>query len=105
MIGNCKPRRKKNGDIRRAGKDEEKRKLSNLEVSALVRGCMGLSFGLGPATDRQDAIAFMRGAVKHGVTFFDTAQVDGPFTNEGVGEPLAPFHDHVAITTSLANDR
>jgi hypothetical protein len=67
---------------------------SGLEVSALGLGCMGLSFGLGPATDRQQAIALIRAAVERGVTLFDTAQVYGPFTSEAlVGEALAPFRD------------
>src|SRR5690606_308577 len=73
---------------------------SGLEVSALGLGCMGLSFGLGPAVDRREGIALIRGAVERGVTFFDTAQVYGPFTNEElVGEALAPFRDQVVIAT------
>jgi len=80
----------------------DKRKIGHLEVSALGLGCMGLSFGLGPATDRDDAIALIRGAVERGVTFFDTAQVYGPFTNEEVvGEALAPFRDRVVIATKF----
>jgi aryl-alcohol dehydrogenase-like predicted oxidoreductase len=82
----------------------EKRGLgqSNLEVSALGLGCMGLSFGLGPAIDRQQAITLIRTAVERGVTFFDTAQVYGPFTNEElVGEALAPFRDQVVIATKF----
>jgi aryl-alcohol dehydrogenase-like predicted oxidoreductase len=82
----------------------QKRKLgsSDLEVSALGLGCMGLSFGLGPSTDRQQAIALLRAAVERGVTFFDTAQVYGPFTNEElVGEALAPFRDQVVIATKF----
>src|SRR5689334_19974392 len=75
---------------------------SGLEVSALGLGCMGLSFGLGPATDRTSAIALIRAAVERGVTFFDTAQVYGPFTNEEVvGEALAPFRDQVVIATKF----
>ncbi len=75
---------------------------SGLEVSALGLGCMGLSFGLGPATDRPDAIALIRAAVDGGVTLFDTAQVYGPFTNEEVvGEALAPFRGQVAIATKF----
>jgi aryl-alcohol dehydrogenase-like predicted oxidoreductase len=62
----------------------QKRKIGSLEVSALGLGCMGLNFGYGPATDAQDAIALLRGAVERGVTFFDAAQVYGPFTNEEV---------------------
>src|SRR5215216_1948220 len=80
-----------------------KRKLgSNLEVSTLGLGCMGLSFGYGPATEKQDAIALIRSAVESGVTFFDTAEVYGPFANEElVGEALAPFRDQVLIATKF----
>ena len=75
---------------------------SGLEVSALGLGCMGLSYGLGPATDRKDAIALIRAAVDRGVTFFDTAQVYGPFTNEElVGEALEPMRDQVVIATKF----
>ena len=71
---------------------------SNLEVSAIGLGCMGLSFGLGPAVDRKEGISLIRAAVERGITFFDTAEVYGPFTNEElVGEALAPFRDHVMI--------
>ena len=82
----------------------QKRKLgkSNLEVSDLGLGCMGLSFGLGPAVDKKDGIALIRAAVERGVTFFDTAEVYGPFTNEGLlGEALAPFREQVAIATKF----
>jgi aryl-alcohol dehydrogenase-like predicted oxidoreductase len=82
----------------------QKRKLgkSGLEVSALGLGCMGLSFGFGPAVDKKDGIALIRGAVERGVTFFDTAEVYGPFTNEElVGEALAPFRKQVAIATKF----
>lgn len=82
----------------------QKRKLGNsgLEVSALGLGCMGISFGLGPAMDRQDGIALIRAAVESGVTFFDTAEVYGPFTNEEVvGEALAPYRDQVVIATKF----
>src|SRR3954447_3688767 len=82
----------------------QKRNLGNsgLEVSALGLGCMGLSFGLGPAVDRRDGIALIRAAVERGVTFFDTAQVYGPFTNEElVGEALAPFRGQVVIATKF----
>jgi aryl-alcohol dehydrogenase-like predicted oxidoreductase len=73
-----------------------------LEVSTLGLGCMGLSFGLGPAVLRRDAIALIRAAVERGVTFFDTAQVYGPFTNEElVGEALAPFRGQVVIATKF----
>src|SRR6185503_7006836 len=81
----------------------KKRRLANdLEVSAIGRGCMGLSFGLGPAAERQDAIALIRSAVERGVTFFDTAEAYGPFANEElVGEALAPFRDQVAVATKF----
>jgi aryl-alcohol dehydrogenase-like predicted oxidoreductase len=82
----------------------EKRKLgkSNLEVSALGLGCMGMSFGLGPAGDKQEMIAVIRAAIERGVTFFDTAEVYGPFTNEElVGEALAPFREQVVIATKF----
>jgi len=82
----------------------QKRKLgkSNLEVSAIGLGCMGLSFGLGPAVDKKDGIALIRAAVERGVTFFDTAEVYGPFTNEElVGEALAPVRDQVVIATKF----
>jgi aryl-alcohol dehydrogenase-like predicted oxidoreductase len=84
-----------------------KRKLgtSNLEVSAIGLGCMGMSFGLGPAADRQEMIALIRTAVERGVTFFDTAEAYGPFTNEElVGEALAPFRGKVAIATKFGFD-
>src|SRR5437660_9686281 len=82
----------------------QKRKLgkSNLQVSALGLGCMGLSFGYGPAVDKQQGISLIRAAVERGVTFFDTAEVYGPFTNEElVGEALAPFRDQVVIATKF----
>ena len=82
----------------------QKRKLGNsgLEVSAIGLGCMGLSFGYGPAVDKQEGIALIRAAVERGVTFFDTAEVYGPFTNEElVGEALAPFRDQVVIATKF----
>jgi aryl-alcohol dehydrogenase-like predicted oxidoreductase len=85
----------------------QKRKLgkSNLEVSALGLGCMGMSFGYGPAGDKQDMIAVIRSAVEQGVTFFDTAEVYGPFTNEElVGEALAPFRSQVVIATKFGFD-
>src|SRR5271163_4121796 len=81
-----------------------KRKLgtSNLEVSAIGLGCMGMSFSYGPAMDRQDAISLIRTAVERGVTFFDTAEVYGPFRNEElVGEALAPFRGQVVIATKF----
>src|SRR6202041_4055375 len=82
----------------------QKRKLGNgnLEVSAIGLGCMGMSFGLGPAMDKKDGISLIRAAVERGVTFFDTAEVYGPFTNEElVGEALAPFRDRVVIATKF----
>ena len=75
---------------------------SGLEVSAIGLGCMGMSFGYGPAQDRQEMIALIRKAVEEGVTFFDTAEVYGPFTNEElVGEALAPFSGQVVIATKF----
>jgi aryl-alcohol dehydrogenase-like predicted oxidoreductase len=82
----------------------QKRKLgkSNLEVSAMGLGCMGLSFAYGPAVSKQDGIALIRAAVERGVTFFDTAEIYGPFANEElVGEALAPFRKNVAIATKF----
>jgi aryl-alcohol dehydrogenase-like predicted oxidoreductase len=82
----------------------QKRKLgkSGLEVSALGLGCMGMSFGYGPAADKQEMISLIRTAVERGVTFFDTAEIYGPFTNEElVGEALAPFRGHVVIATKF----
>ena len=81
----------------------QKRKLgSNLEVSAIGLGCMGLSFGYGPAVDKQEGIALIRSAVERGVTFFDTAEVYGPYTNEEiVGEALQPVRDDVVIATKF----
>jgi aryl-alcohol dehydrogenase-like predicted oxidoreductase len=85
-------------------KEMQKRKLgrSGLEVSALGFGCMGLSFGYGPAVDQQEGVKVIRAAVDLGVTFFDTAEVYGPFTNEElVGEALAPVRDRVMIATKF----
>ena len=82
----------------------QKRKLgkSNLEVSALGLGCMGMSFGYGPPADKPEMISLIRTAVERGVTFFDTAEVFGPFTNEElVGEALAPFRGQVVIATKF----
>ena len=82
----------------------QKRKLgkSNLEVSALGLGCMGMSFGYGPPADKQEMISLIRSAVERGITFFDTAEVYGPFTNEElVGEALVPFRGKVAIATKF----
>lgn len=85
----------------------QKRKLgrSNLEVSAIGFGCMGMSFGYGPAADKQKAISVIRSAVERGVTFFDTAEVYGPLINEELaGEALAPFRDKVVIATKFGFD-
>src|SRR5713101_96168 len=82
----------------------QKRKLgkSNLEVSAIGLGCMGMSFNYGPAGDKQEMISLIRAAVERGVTFFDTAEVYGPFTNEELaGEALAPFRGKVVIATKF----
>jgi aryl-alcohol dehydrogenase-like predicted oxidoreductase len=82
----------------------KKRKLgkSSLEVSAIGLGCMGLSYGYGPAVDKQEGISLIRAAVEHGVTFFDTAEAYGPFTNEElVGEALAPFRGQLVIATKF----
>src|SRR5213596_3084439 len=82
----------------------KKRKLgkSNLEVSAIGLGCMGMSFGYGPPKDKQEMISLLRAAVELGVTFFDTAEVYGPFANEElVGEALAPFREQVVIATKF----
>ena len=85
----------------------QKRKLgkSNLEVSAIGLGCMGMSFSYGPPKDKQEMISLLHAAVEHGVTFFDTAEVYGPFTNEEpVGEGLAPFRKQVVIGTKFGFD-
>src|SRR5271166_3261924 len=85
----------------------QKRKLgkSNLEVSALGLGCMGMSFSYGPPKDKQEMISLIHSAVERGVTFFDTAEVYGPFTNEElVGEGLAPFRGQVVIATKFGFD-
>ncbi len=82
----------------------QKRKLgkSNLEVSAIGLGCMGMSFGYGPPADKREMIALIRKAIEQGVTFFDTAEAYGPFTNEElVGEALAPFRKQVVIATKF----
>src|SRR6266699_1744667 len=82
----------------------KKRKLgkSNLEVSAIGLGCMGMSFGYGPPKDKDEMISLIRMAVERGVTFFDTAEVYGPFTNEElVGEALAPMRERVVIATKF----
>src|SRR5207244_2729887 len=85
----------------------QKRKLgkSNLEISAIGLGCMGMSFSYGPPKDKQEMIALLRKAVELGITFFDTAEVYGPFTNEElVGEALAPFRKQVVIATKFGFD-
>ncbi len=80
----------------------KRRKLGNLEVSAIGYGCMGLSYGYGPATDRRESIRIIHVAAERGVTFFDTAEAYGPFTNEELlGEALAPIRDQVVIATKF----
>jgi aryl-alcohol dehydrogenase-like predicted oxidoreductase len=80
----------------------QKRKLGNLEVSAIGLGCMGMSFGYGPAADKKEMISLIRSAFERGVTFFDTAEIYGPFTNEElVGEALAPLRDQVVVATKF----
>src|ERR1700683_3929073 len=88
----------------KSGETMQKRKLgkNNLEVSAIGLGCMGMSFSYGPPKDKQEMTALLRAAFERGVTFFDTAEVYGPFTNEElIGEALAPFHGEVAIATKF----
>src|ERR1700691_2053902 len=85
----------------------QKRKLgkSNLEVSALGFGCMGMSFGYGPPKDKKEMISLLHAAVDRGVTFFDTAEVYGPLVNEElVGEALAPFRGEVVIATKFGGE-
>src|SRR5256885_1596062 len=82
----------------------QKRKLgnSNLEVSAIGLGCMGMSYGYGPAADKQEMITLIRTAFERGITFFDTAEAYGPYTNEElVGEALAPYRGQVVIATKF----
>src|SRR6266487_1008678 len=75
---------------------------SNLEVSAIGLGCMGMSFAYGPPADKQEMLSLLRSAVERGITFFDTAAAYGPFTNEElVGEALSPFREHVVIATKF----
>ena len=91
-------------EFRSVGETMQKRKLgnNNLEVSALGLGCMGMSFSYGPAGDKQEMISVIRAAVERGITFFDTAEVYGPFTNEElVGEALSPFRGKVVIATKF----
>lgn len=84
----------------------EKRKLGDLEVSAIGLGCMGMSYGYGPAKDKQEMFKLIHAAVERGVTLFDTAEVYGPFTNEElVGEALAPLRDRVVIATKFGFKR
>src|SRR4249920_1686306 len=85
----------------------QKRKLgrTNLEVSALGLGCMGMSFSYGPPKDTQEMTALLHAAVERGITFFDTAEVYGPYTNEDlVGQALAPFRDKVVIASKFGFD-
>jgi len=94
-------------EFRSIGETMQKRKLgkSNLEVSAIGLGCMGMSFSYGPPKDKQEMTSLLRAAVERGITFFDTAEVYGPFTNEElVGEALAPFRGKVVIATKLGFD-
>ena len=89
------------------GRKMKKRRLgrSNLEVSALGLGCMGMSFSYGPPKDKKEMISLLRTAVERGITFFDTAEVYGPFTNEElVGEALSPLRDRVVIATKFGFD-
>jgi aryl-alcohol dehydrogenase-like predicted oxidoreductase len=80
----------------------QKRNLSNLEVSAIGLGCMGMSFSYGPAKDKNEMISLLRKSIELGVTFFDTAEVYGPLVNEElVGEALAPYKDKVVIATKF----
>src|SRR5258708_13150490 len=83
--------------------EKRKRGNSGLEVSAIGLGCMGMSFSYGPPKDKQEMTSVLRAAVERGITFFDTAEVYGPFLNEElVGEALAPFRDQVVIATKFA---
>src|ERR1700724_3165739 len=89
------------------GSTMQKRKLgnSNLEVSAIGLGCMGMSFSYGPPKDKQEMTTLLHAAVERGITFFDTAEVYDPFSNEElVGEALAPFHKQVVIATKFGFD-
>src|ERR1700685_4470701 len=88
-------------------KEMQKRKLgnSNLEVSAIGLGCMGMSFSYGPPKDKQEMTSLLGAAVDRGVTFFDTAEVYGPYINEElVGEALSPFHEKLVIATKFGFD-
>jgi aryl-alcohol dehydrogenase-like predicted oxidoreductase len=98
MQKQIEPRRRNKMQKRKLGK-------SNLEVSALGLGCMGMSFSYGPPKDKQEMISLLRAAVDRGITFFDTAEVYGPFTNEElVGEALAPLRKQVVIATKFGFD-
>ena len=105
MLGVAVPLRQT--EFRSVGETMQKRKLgrSNLDVSVLGLGCMGMSFSYGPPKDKQEMTSLIRAAVERGVTFFDTAEVYGPFTNEElVGEALAPFRGKVVIATKFGFD-
>jgi aryl-alcohol dehydrogenase-like predicted oxidoreductase len=92
--------------LERRNKMQKRTLGNNLEVSAVGLGCMGLSFAYGPATDTQEGIGLIRSAVERGVTFFDTAEAYGPFTNEElVGEALAPGQEHRALPEGGPLDR
>jgi hypothetical protein len=110
LILSCSTSQKHNQQIttqRQEFKEMQKRKLgnSNLEVSAIGLGCMGMSYHRGPAPDRNAMIALIRKAVELGVTFFDTAQVYGPFINEELlGEALLPFREEVVIATKFGHN-
>src|SRR5215216_3410382 len=104
MAANETKRYLEKSEVSLTGEIMQKRKLgnSNLEVSALGLGCMGMSFGYGPAGDKKEMISLIRSAVEKGVTFFDTAEIYGPLTNEElVGEALAPFRGQVVIATKF----
>ena len=93
--------------LKRKDRMMQKRKLgkSNLEVSAIGLGCMGMSFSYGPPKDKQEMTALLRSAVERGITFFDTAEVYGPFINEElIGEALAPFRKQIMIATKFGFD-
>ncbi len=99
------PKQLKKRNVRETKMQKRKLGKSGLEVSAIGLGCMGMSFGYGPAGDKQEMISVIRAAVERGVTFFDTAEVYGPFTNEElVGEALSPFRGQVVIATKFGFD-
>src|ERR1700683_133089 len=102
----CRKKQSTNHNAKK-GREMQKRKLgnSNLEVSAIGLGCMGMSYHRGPAPDRKAMVALIRNAVELGVTFFDTAEVYGPFINEElVGEALFPFRKDVVIATKFGSN-